>query len=233
MKPENSKVYKSLVETQKYANENQMKVNYKKTKLMVFNPGKARDFLPRFSFNSSELEVVEEIKLLGLIIRSDLSWGPNTDYIVQRANKKLWCLRRLKNFGANTDDLIDVYFKQVRSLLEFSVPVWHPSLTNEDRLRIERVQKSACCIILGQEYKSYRKALKQLQLETLYVRRNKLCKKFAIKSQKHPKFTKWFKPNTKKTNTREIPTKYCEVYYRTDRFKQSPISYLTNILNNQ
>ena len=52
-----------------------MKINYKKTKLMVFNPGRAIDFLPRFNFNDNELEIVEETKLLGLIISSDLSWS--------------------------------------------------------------------------------------------------------------------------------------------------------------
>ena len=51
--------------TDKYAHENKMKINYKKTKLMVFNPGYSRDFFPRFNFNNNELEVVEEAKLLG------------------------------------------------------------------------------------------------------------------------------------------------------------------------
>ena len=121
--------------------------------------------------------------------------------------------------------------KQVRIQLEFAVASWHPGLTSEDRLRIERVQKSACCIILGQEYKSYRKALKILELETLYERRKKLCRTFAKKAQKHTKFAKWFKPNIKKSCTRTKPTRFCEVAARTDRFRQSPISYLTNILN--
>ena len=48
---------------------------------MVFNPGKSRDFLPRFNFNNDELEVVEEFKLLGVIVKNDLSWGANSDYI--------------------------------------------------------------------------------------------------------------------------------------------------------
>ena len=65
-------MFQKLVETVKYAEENKMKVNYRKTKLMVFNPGKIRDFLPRFSFNSMELEVVDEIKLLGIVIKNDL-----------------------------------------------------------------------------------------------------------------------------------------------------------------
>ena len=74
-----------------------------------------------FVFNNDELEVVEEKKLLGVVLRSDLSWGANTEYMVKRANRKLWCLRRLKKLGARRSDLIDVYIKQIRSLLEFAV----------------------------------------------------------------------------------------------------------------
>ena len=145
--------------------------------------------------------------------------------MVKRANKKLWCLKRLKKLRGRD-------IKRIRSLLEFAVAVWHPSLTNEDRLKIERVQKSALSIIMGQEYKSYRSALKKFNLESLFSRRNKLCKKFARKSQRHTKFSKWFKPSTRRTLTRNIPKKCCEVYSRTERYKRSPISYLTNILNN-
>ena len=85
--------------------------------------------------------------------------------------------------------------------------------------------------MLGQDYKSYGKSLKYLGLETLYERRNKLCKNFANKSLKHPKFTKWFKPNVKRSFTRNIPTRFCEVNARTERFNKSPINYLTKLLN--
>ena len=98
---------------------------------------------------------------------------------------------------------------------------------------VERVQKSALSIILGLKYRSYESALNKLNLETLSARRIRLCEKFAIKAQKHPKFTKWFKPNNKKSITRSKEPKFCEVYYRTERFRKSPISYLTRILNSQ
>ena len=44
--PEDSKVYENLKKTEDYALENKMKLNYKKTKLMVFNPGKAGTSCP-------------------------------------------------------------------------------------------------------------------------------------------------------------------------------------------
>ena len=84
--PEQSRVFKSLKETKDYAIKHKMKTNYKKTKLMLFNPGTSRDFMPRINLgNEEELELVEEIKLLGVVVRSDLSWSSHTKYMVGNA----------------------------------------------------------------------------------------------------------------------------------------------------
>ena len=50
----------------------ELKVNYKKTKLIVFNPCRNIDFMPEVSLKGHEIEVVEEIRLLGLVLRSDM-----------------------------------------------------------------------------------------------------------------------------------------------------------------
>ena len=129
-------------------------------------------------------------------------------------------------------DLLDLYKKHVRSILEYAAPVWHSSLKGEDRLKLERVQKSALHIILGERYQSYTSALKMTGTKTLFERRRLLCLKFARKSLKSNKFKTWFKPNTNDTATRQVQSKFCEVYSRLDRFEKSPISYLTQLLNN-
>ena len=123
--------------------------------------------------------------------------------------------------------------KQVRSILEYAAPVCHSSISGEDRLKIERVQKSALHIILGESYQSYRFALKFCKLETLFERRRKLTYRFAKKQEKSPKFSQWFKPNTKVTVTRQIQPKYCPVFSRTSRFERSPVSYFTSLLNSE
>ena len=56
--------------------------------------------------------------------------------------------------------------------------------------------------------------------------------KFARKSLKSEKFKSWFKTYTRNTATRQTQSKFCEVYSRLDRFKNSPISYLPLLLNN-
>ena len=171
------------------------------------------------------------MKLLGVYIRSDLKWTTNTANMVAKGYKRIWILRRLKKLGATEDELKDVYIKQIRSILEYAVPVWHSSITQAEKRDIERVQKAALHLILGMEYITYSLALKTLNLQTLDIRRDMLCKKFAIKSSKHSKHKNWFKINEKITTTRQNQPKYCPVYASTTRFENRPISYLTKLLN--
>ena len=140
-------------------------------------------------------------------------------------------LRRLKNLGANKDDLLEIYRTQVRSVLELAVPAWQGNLSQTDKINIERVQKSALHIILGDEYISYKNAIKTLDVDDLETRRNQLCLKFGKKCEKSDKFRKWFKFNTQTVNTRQEKTKYVKVRARLSRLEKSPISFLTNMLN--
>ena len=219
------------VKTMEYANNNEMKINYKKTKLMVFNPCSSIDFSPEFSLENNDLEVVDEMRLLGIVIKSDLKWNANTENMVQKANKRIWILRRLKNLGAKQTDLIDVYIKQIRSVLELAVPVWHGRINLTEQLDIERIQKSVGHIILGEAYVSYKDALKRLNLESLKARRDRLCLNFAKKAEKHSKFKSWFKKADHRPNTRQDQFKYCRVKAKRVRFEKSPISMLTKMLN--
>ena len=127
---EASRVQNQLLNIQEHAQVNQMMINAKKTKLMLFNQCNSIDFMPHIELEGQEIELVEEMKLLGVIIQSDLKWSANTEYIVSKAFKQLWVLRRLKQAGANQQELIDMYIKIVRCHSELAVPVWHSSLTN-------------------------------------------------------------------------------------------------------
>ena len=68
--------------------------------------------------------------------------------------------------------------------------------------KIERVQKCALLIILGDKYESYKNALLTTHLETLEKRREILTLKFAKKAIKHKKFKEWFVKNNDKDITR-------------------------------
>ena len=67
-----------------------MKINHKKSKIILFNPARRNeDFLPQMKINQNMLEVVDQMRLVGLILKDDLSWKSDTDSMVKRAYVKL------------------------------------------------------------------------------------------------------------------------------------------------
>ena len=91
-----------------------MSINPKKTKIMKFNKSRKHDFPPELYFSDKQrLELVQEVKLVGVVVSQDLKWQKNVDFICKKACQKLWVLRRLKKFNIKTYQLFDVYQKEV------------------------------------------------------------------------------------------------------------------------
>ena len=142
--------------------------------------------------------------------------------------------------GASSTEMLYVFHKQIRCVLELAVAVWEPGLTKAQSKQLERVQQCAFYIIMGNDYSNYDYALNDLGCEKLSDRRSNLCLSFALKCEKNLKYRNWFAvtesneipvPNTRSDKANSI-TKYKPVPTRTDRYMDSPIPYLTNILNN-
>ena len=127
-----------------------MMINQPKTNMMMFNRARKWDFPPEIFFqNGGQMNVVHQFKLVGVVVTDDLKWEENTKYICQKARRKLRLLRRMKGLNLTVLQMVDVYCKEVRSILEMCVPVWHYSLTKKQSATIERVQKVAFRIILA------------------------------------------------------------------------------------
>ena len=222
----------TLNDLKDYADEHGMRINISKTKAMVFNGSKTQDFLPKLQLDQNcDLQVVEEHKLLGVIFMSNMSWQAHVDHMCLNAYRRMWMLRRLKNLGAKTADLIAVYTTQIRCVVEFAVAVWNSGITKTQVAQLERIQRCALAIILADQFKDYKTALKSTNLEPLDLRRKTLCYKFALKSSKHPKFASWFcLSDEKKINTRTKRERFKPVLARTKRYEKSPIAYLTKLL---
>ena len=229
--PQSSKVYSELKSIKSFSESNHMKLNLDKTKFIVFNPTKKFDFHPECKLDETEIEAVEELKILGTIIRSDLSWKSNTKMLVDKAYKKLWIIKRLKKNGASHEDLLDIYIKKVRSIIEFGLSVWNAGLTEAEVHDIERVQKSFLHILLGNKYIDYKSALLFCGMESLSDRRTNLCKKFAQKTYNNSKHTHWFTMNQNTTVTRRKGPKFILPKFKHDRYRKSPLYYLTTLLN--
>ena len=148
------------------------------------------------------------------------------------ANARMVLLHKLSQFGASREDLKTIYVSYIRSVLEQSAVVWHTSLSEQNRQDLDRVQKSACKIILRNKYDSYKGALETLNLEDLHERRNFLCKSFAQKSEANGSLI--FEPNDKLhtmdiRNTNQFKVTMCN----TDRLLKSALPQMQRMMNQQ
>ena len=219
-----------LEKLSKWTDQKEMKLNTDKSKYMIFNFSKKHKFNTRLHLEGTVLDQVRETRLLGLILRDDLSWKSNTDSIIKKAYKRMILLKNLFAFNVPMEDMIEIYILYIRSVVEQSAVVWHSSLTGGEQLDLERVQKVALRIILKDDYTGYSDALELTGLDTLKSRRKKLCRNFAKKCAKNELTKDMFPLNETQVNTRN-PEKFCVPFARTGRLANSAIPYMARLLN--
>ena len=227
------------LKTQKYLNDinewtvsKKMELNQKKTKSLIFNFTKDKQFATNIKLKGETVDLVKESKLLGVIITSDLKWERNTNHIVRNANKMMRMLHIASKFTRNRNHLEHIYKTFVRSRLEYASTLWHSSLTVSNREDIERIQKSAMKVIFKNDFQSYARSLKILKMESLQDRRERLSLNFAKKCLKQNEMSDMF---PKHLNHSNIAVRNFERYHvnhaRTERYKNSAIPFLQRKLN--
>ena len=104
----NSLLQQNLNKIEDFTSINMMKINEKKSNVMIFNKSKNYEFPPRFAVSNGDyLECVEETKLLGIILNSSHRFDSNTANMVTRAMSKMWLLRRMKLLNLEPDIIFD------------------------------------------------------------------------------------------------------------------------------
>ena len=231
---EHLKTQDNMVRVDEWTEAKQMKLNVKKTKNMMFNFTKNYQFSTDINLKGEIIETVDQTKLLGTYITSDLKWNKNTDAIVKETNKRMRILHKAVKFTNNYKDLKQIYMLQIRSKLDQSAVVWHSSLSKRNRSDLERVQKSALKCILGDKYESYNNALQSLKIQSLEERREAMCLKFAKQCVKLDKMKKLFPRNVNahKMNKRSTDI-YQEERANTERLKKSAIPAMQRLLNRE
>lgn len=215
----------------KWTEENQMKLNCRKSNYMIFNFSKSYQFNTRLEMENNLLSQVKEVCLLGVKISDDLKWHKNTSSLINRCYQRMAILRNLNSFHVPVVEMINIYCLYIRSVAEQSAVVWSSSITSGEENDLERIQKVALRIILNENYINYSTALYITNLKTLKSRRVQLCKTFAIKCTKKEKTMDMFPLKQNKVHTR-CPEKYEVTKAKTSRLANSAIPYMQRLLNN-
>lgn len=163
--------------------ENDIKLNIDKCKFIAFN-NKSTMFDVDYHINHQVLEMVEEIKDLGVIIDRKLRFDQHINSMVNKAYKMLGFISRVTKDFTNMKCINMLYNSLVRSNLEYCASVWNPHHTIRIQ-QLEKVQKKYTRHVwfkLHKPYENYEMRLKNLQMFTLEMRREyyDLCSLYAI-----------------------------------------------------
>ena len=138
-------------------------------------------------------------------------------------------LKNLYQFNIPVADLVTIYTMYIRSILEQSCVVWGSSITQEEEMAIERVQKCALRIILKYDYISYENGLAIAKLSKIKNRIQMLQLRFARKCVQNEATQDMFPLKTQMRNTRHKET-YEVPFARTSRLADSAIPTMVKLL---
>ena len=100
--------------------------------------------------------------------------------------------------------MVVVYTCYIRPILEHASQVWHSSITGQQVIAVENVQKRAVRILLGHQYHSYTMALDLFGTSSLKSKSEDLLMKFGNNLLESTKF-RYMLPPEKVTNlSREL-----------------------------
>ena len=126
---------------------------------MIINFTNNYQFGTRLSLNNTNLEIVNQMTILGTIITDKLKWDENCDMIIAKVNKRMLLLKKVLSFGATREEMVHLWIIYCRSYLEQCATVWSSSLSQENKEDLERTQKSFAKLVLKEEYMNYEIAL--------------------------------------------------------------------------
>jgi hypothetical protein len=211
-----------------WSKDNLMNINFKKTKEMLLGAVDSNE-ISELLIDGNTITRVSVYKLLGVHVESNLKWNTHVNYICAKASSRLYFLKQLRKCCTSIGDMLHFYTAVIRPVLEYACPVWHSSITKEQSIRIESIQRRAVYIINGLTT-DYSEFCFNNNLLCLYERRRVLSQHF-FKNCVLPSTSCLHNllPSLRDDNIiakLRNPIIYCLPTTRTERFKRWFINYM-------
>ena len=162
----------ALNSLQIWCRQNGMILNSSKTKVMLVTSNQKRQRLPSdnldLKFNNESLNMISNDKILGVFVDNNLSWSDHIKYLTKKISSSTWLLSKIKRF-LSIDHRIQFYKSYIQPHIDFCNIVWGSS-SESNKLKIYKLQKRACKIILDFNVDDVNEAMKTLKIMSIYDR---------------------------------------------------------------
>ena len=138
-----------LDELRRRTEEINMKINVKKTQLLVISPQNGCKVTAVIDAEPDAIKSVGKLKLVGFTFGEDPGAGAHVAAVTEKFKRKVWMLYKLRGAGFKGVPLFKLYCCYLRSIVEYCSVVYHPMLTRGQAWDLERLQRLAVRICFG------------------------------------------------------------------------------------
>jgi hypothetical protein len=141
----------------------------------------------KYTLNGTILDTVDNMIDLGVTVTNDLKWTDHITTMCKKAEGRLWLIIRTLGFHSPIIAKKTAYIALIRSILEYSSPIWNPKYKILQKT-IEDIQRKATNYILNNErydhpsHIDYKTRLLMLDLLPTSYRREILDLSLMLKS---------------------------------------------------
>ncbi|MEW8547257.1 MAG: reverse transcriptase family protein [Candidatus Thiodiazotropha sp.] len=162
----------ALDQLRTWSKNNGMLLNAAKTKVMLVTTNQKRQRLTtaslKLEYMDESLQMVSSDKILGVFVDNNLKWSDHIKHITKKISSNIWLLSKIKHFLSQAHR-IQFYKSYVQPHIDFCNMVWG-STCESNKLKIFRLQKRACRVILDYNVEDSHEALSSLKILSLYDR---------------------------------------------------------------
>ena len=130
-----------------WSDENRVQLHPDKCKELRITFSKNPSVLDPLIVNGKEVETVDNVKLLGVTMSSDLTWNAHIEEVIKKANKRLYFLVQLKRAKVPLKELVLFYTTCVQSVIDYAIPAFYHALPKYLKKELVRLEKRAIAIM--------------------------------------------------------------------------------------
>lgn len=161
----------ALTDLANWCKINGIVINTEKTKAMLVTTRQKRSRINdnlKISLHDMHLSLVSNEKVLGVQIDDNLSWTQHVSKISKKISTNVWLLSKIKNY-LSVEHRILFYKSYIQPHIDYANVIWG-NAAKTSLMRIERLQRRACRVILNYNVENIHQSMNDLKIMTLSER---------------------------------------------------------------
>ena len=129
--------------------------------LRVFSP-----YISMLQLLNETLKMIQSDKILGVNADNNLNWSDHVKHVRKKISSYIWFLSKIKNYLSQAHR-VQFYKSFIQPHIDFCNIVWGNSCQSS-KMKIFRLQKRDCRVILGYNVEDSNEALQSLKILSVY-----------------------------------------------------------------